>query len=45
MGCSQEAISISIEEVAPSDWEETVVKREVIPNKDKMFILSGEKKY
>lgn len=44
-GCPQEAISISVEEIAPENWEEMIVKREVIPNEDKMFILSGEKKY
>ena len=44
-GCSQQAISISIEEVAPENWEETVVKAEIEPKKDKMMILSGEKKF
>ena len=41
-GCSQKAISISIEEVSPDDWQEQVVKREIEPNRDKMFLLSGE---
>ncbi len=44
-GCSQEAISLSIEEISPSEWEETVVKKEIEPNKEKMMIFSGEKKY
>ncbi len=44
-GCSQEAISISIEEIAPEKWEETVVKTEIEPKKDKMMIYSGEKKF
>lgn len=44
-GCSQQAISISVEEIAPEDWEETVVKAEIEPKKDKMMILSGEKKF
>lgn len=44
-GCRQEAINISIEEVAPEDWEDTVVKTEIEPKKDNMMILSGEKKY
>ncbi len=43
-GCPQEAISVSIEEVDPSDWG-TVEKNEIEPNADKMFIMSGEKKY
>lgn len=44
-GCSPEAISISVEEVDPSDWEETVVKGEIEKKKEKMFILSGNKNY
>ncbi|MBQ9986295.1 MAG: tautomerase family protein [Oscillospiraceae bacterium] len=44
-GCPQEAISISIEEVAPEKWEDTVVKTEIEPKADKMMILSGEKKF
>ncbi|MBR1970153.1 MAG: tautomerase family protein [Clostridia bacterium] len=43
-GCPQEAISISLEEVKPENWGE-VVEKEIIPNKDKMMILSGEKEY
>ena len=44
-GCSQDAISISIEEINPDIWEEEVVNAEIIPNKDKMMIFNGEKKY
>ena len=44
-GCSQEAVSVSIEEISPDEWEETVVKGEIEPNCDKMMIFSGEKKY
>ena len=44
-GCPQEAISISIEEVKPSDWNITVMETEVLPNEDKMMILEGKKKY
>ena len=44
-GCPQEAISVSIEEVLPQDWNEKVVKPEIEPNKDKMLILDGEKLY
>lgn len=44
-GCSQAAISISVEEVAPDDWNEKVKKAEIETNKDKMLILDGEKKY
>ncbi len=44
-GCKQEAISISLEEVAPEDWEKTVKANEIMPNSDKMMILEGKKKY
>ena len=44
-GCPQKAISISFEEVAPEKWDETVVKPEILPKSDKMFILDGEKKF
>ena len=44
-GCPPEAISISMEEFAPEMWEDKVVKPEILPNADKMMILSGEKKY
>ena len=44
-GCPQEAISVSIEEIAPQDWEEKVHKTEILPNKDNMFILDGQKQY
>ncbi len=44
-GCPQEAIFISMEEFAPENWEEKVVKTEIQTNIDKMMILSGEKKY
>ena len=44
-GCAPEAISISIEEVAPDNWVDQVEKAEIEPNADKMFILNGHKKY
>ena len=44
-GCPQQAISISLEEIPKDEWEDTVVKTEIEPNKDKMMILAGEKKY
>ena len=43
--CPAEAISVSIEEVAPERWENDVVKAEILPNADKMMILAGEKKF
>lgn len=44
-GCSQEAISINIEEYTPEIWEKEVFQAEVEPNKDKMLIFSGKKNY
>ena len=44
-GCPQEAISISIEEVKPADWNSKVMATEVLPKKDKMMILEGKKRY
>ena len=44
-GCPPQAVSISIEEVAPEDWVESVVKPEIEPQKEKMMIFNGEKQY
>ena len=44
-GCSQDAISVNIEEYTPEDWQRDVFEAEVEPNKDKMLIFSGENKY
>ncbi len=44
-GCPQEAVSISVEEVTPENWTESVVKRQIEPNADKMYVLNGEKRY
>jgi len=44
-GCPPQALTISVEEVAPENWQEQVVKPEIEPRMDKMMILSGEKKY
>ena len=44
-GCAPEAISISIEEIAPENWVEQVEKAEIEPNRDKMFVLNGQKIY
>ena len=41
-GCKKEAISVSFEEINPSDWENNVVKPLIEPNTDKMYILNGE---
>lgn len=44
-GCPQEAITISLEDISPEDWEEKIIKPEVEPNMDNMLILSGKKRY
>ena len=44
-GCPPEALSISMEEISPEKWEETVFKPEIEPNREKMMILSGQKLY
>ena len=44
-GCPPQAVTISFEDIQPEDWENTVVKPEIEPKLDKMFILKGEKKY
>ena len=40
-GCPAEAISISMEEVAPDDWQTTVVEPEILPQKDRMIVFNG----
>ena len=42
-GCPQGGVTISMEEIAPDAWQDTVVKREIEPNADKMMIRYGEK--
>lgn len=41
-GCPLEAISVSFEEVKPENWGAQVVEKEIKPNSDKMYILSGK---
>ena len=45
VGCHEHAVTISYEEIEPEKWKETVVKTEIEPKADKMYIVSGEKKY
>jgi len=44
-GCPQEAITVSIDEYEPKDWQEKIYDGEILPNKDKMLIDSGKKNY
>jgi len=43
-GGPPQAITISVEEVAPELWQEQVVKPEIEPKLDKIMILNGEKR-
>ncbi|MCQ2604567.1 MAG: tautomerase family protein [Spirochaetia bacterium] len=44
-GCPQEAISISIEEYTPAEFDAEVQKKIIDPNASKMMICSGKKNY
>ena len=44
-GCPPQAISISMEEVDPAEWERKVRIPEILPKLDNMLILDGEKKF
>ena len=44
-GCPQQAISISMEEVEPAEWETKVRTPEILPKLENMLILDGEKKF
>ena len=44
-GCPQEAITVSLEEIEPADWNDRVKRAEIDPKAEKMMILAGEKKY
>lgn len=44
-GCPQEALCISLEEVEPEKWNESVREVEILPNKEKMMIFDGKKQY
>lgn len=44
-GCPQEALIISLEEVAPDEWNEKVKEPEIDTKLEKMMILDGKKKY
>ena len=44
-GCPQGALTVSLEEIAPDEWDEKVLKAEIEPKKDNIMILNGQKKY
>ena len=45
VGCPPQAVTISMEEIPKDECEEKVKEAEILPNLDKMVIVSGEKKY
>ncbi len=45
MGARPDWVTISIEDIEPDDWEEKVVKAEILPKMDSVLILNGEKTY
>lgn len=45
VGCRPEAVTISMEEIPKEEWVARVKEPEILPNLDKMMIVSGEKKY
>jgi 4-oxalocrotonate tautomerase len=40
-GCSEASVSIGIEDVAPSDWVETVYRPEILGKPDTLFRKPG----
>lgn len=44
-GCPPQAITISLDEINPENWNNDIVKPEIEPNMDKVMIFNGEKKY
>lgn len=44
-GVPQEAVSISLEEVTPEDWDEQVKVPEMDARDDTMYILHGQKRF
>ncbi len=40
-GCSEEAVSVAIQDVAPSDWTETVYKPDILGKPDTLYKQPG----
>ena len=41
-GCGEAAISIRFEEFPPEEWDKEVYQGEILPNADKLRVLSGK---
>ena len=44
-GCPQQAITISIQDIAPDEWGEKVQKPDIDAHPEIMLIVSGERTY
>ncbi len=44
-GAEPDWVTVSMEDVDPDDWDEQVVKGEILPGMDKVMILNGKKLY
>ena len=44
-GAEPEWVTISMEDIAPDDWDEKIRRGEILPNLDKVLILDGAKRY
>ena len=45
MGAEPDWVTVSVEDIDPDDWEEKVVKAEILPKMDNVLILDGKKRY
>lgn len=43
--CPPEAVTISVEEFTPDEWELKVKTSEIVPKMDKMLIIDGKRNY
>ncbi len=43
MGADPDWVTVSVEDIEPEDWEEKVVKAEILPKMDSVLILNGKK--
>ena len=44
-GAEPDWVTIAMEDVAPEDWEEMVVRAEIRKDPDRIMILDGQKQY
>lgn len=44
-GAEPDWVTIAMEDVDPADWDERIVKGEILPGMDRVMILDGKKQY